>query len=251
MDLKRKSYQGVLNIVRFNWHFYVAFFLLLILYTFIDQFLPGGLRILGRSLTLFAVFTTVVSLLISYYIYDRSDLYKFRCLPNSNHKEVLNINAGFDETSNFIKLKYPKVILSVADFFDPKKHTEISIKRARRAYPPLAGTITVESETLPFGDKQFDSTIAMLSAHEIRNDKERIKFFKELGRVTKNDGHIYVTEHLRDFNNFLAYTIGFFHFYSKSTWLKTFEEADLKITKELNSTPFITTFILQKNDTPY
>jgi hypothetical protein len=64
-------------------------------------------------------------------------------------------------------------------------------------------------------------------------------------RVLKLNGKIIVTEHLRDFPNFLAYTIGFFHFHSKKTWKKTFQEADLKVSEEIKITPFLTTFILE------
>lgn len=87
----------------------------------------------------------------------------------------------------------------------------------------------------------------ILSAHEIRNEIERIELFKELNRVIKLNGQIYVTEHLRDFPNFLAYNIGFFHFHTKSSWLKTFNDANLKIRQEIKLTPFISTFILYKN----
>ena len=72
-------------------------------------------------------------------------------------------------------------------------------------------------------------------------------FFKELNRITKNDGQIVVVEHLQDVANFLAYNIGFFHFHTKATWLKTLYAAGLRVQKEIKITPFITTFILQKN----
>ena len=87
----------------------------------------------------------------------------------------------------------------------------------------------------------------ILAAHEIREEQERIQFFKELRRIVKSKGSIYITEHLRDIPNFLAYNIGFFHFYTRSTWLKTFQKAALNVEKEIKITPFISTFILSKN----
>lgn len=93
-----------------------------------------------------------------------------------------------------------------------KKHTEVSIKRARKVYPPFSNTTSVQTNYLPFADETFDLTVAILSAHEIRNEEERILFFKELNRITESSGEIIITEHLRDFNNFMAYTIGFFTF---------------------------------------
>ena len=85
----------------------------------------------------------------------------------------------------------------------------------------------------------------MLSAHEIRNEAERITFFDELKRVVKPGGIVYVTEHLRDTNNFLAYTIGFLHFYSDSNWKKIFKSAGLNVFTEVKTTPFITTYMLR------
>jgi len=71
-------------------------------------------------------------------------------------------------------------------------------------------------------------------------------FFKEIKRILRPDGKIFVTEHLRDLPNFLAYSIGFFHFHSKKSWLRTFTDAELHVQKQIKQTPFITTFILQK-----
>ncbi|MEO7045031.1 MAG: methyltransferase, partial [Ferruginibacter sp.] len=95
----------------------------------------------------------------------------------------------------------------------------------------------------------IDKIFTILSAHEIRDDKERVSFFEELHRVLNSTGQIIVTEHLRDTANFLAYNIGFFHFHSKATWLKTFQLSGFQIVNEIKITPFITTFILEKNGT--
>lgn len=249
MELNRTTFQGVSNIVRFNWHFYVIAALGLMAMYFYRTYLPEPLQAIVLLLAGLAILTIVVSLLISYYIYDLSDLYKLSWLENTNYKSILNINAGFDETSQIIETKYPDAKLSICDFYDPKKHTEVSIRRARKAYPPHAKTIQTSTEKLSFDDQQFDISLAILSAHEIRNKEERIQFFLELNRVTKQDGYIYVTEHLRDINNFVAYTIGFLHFHSHSTWLSTFESAQLEVVEKIKTTPFITTYKLKKHGT--
>ena len=111
--------------------------------------------------------------------------------------------------------------MTICDFYNPLKHTEISIKRARKAFPPNSHTVQVSTDRLPFKDHTFDYALAILSAHEIRDERERVLFFSELSRVTKPTGLIFVTEHLRDFNNFIAYSLGFFHFHSKTSWLTT------------------------------
>lgn len=247
MEIKRKPFQGVVNIIRFNWHFYLIAVFSLTFFLVFQNTLPENFQPIVNWLSILAILTIVVSLIVSYFVYDLSSLYKFNWLPNTDFKKVLNINAGFDETSEIIKNKFPNAELTICDFYDSNKHTEISIKRARNAYPPLTNTIQVPSDKLPFQDNSFDYSLAILSAHEIRDKNERVLFFKELERVTKPKGQIYVTEHLRDLNNFMAYTVGFFHFYSKPAWNETFKLANLTVTNEIIITPFITTFVLDKN----
>lgn len=245
MEIKRKPIQGVANIIRFNWHFYLmAFIVFVVLSLLKNQFSQQIQTILNIGIVI-AIFTLLISLFVSFYIYDLSDLYQLKWIKNVNNKKVLNINAGFDETSEIIINKFPQTNLTICDFYNPEKHTEISIKRARRAYPPNSKTISVSTNELPFSENAFDNSYAILSAHEIRNENERVQFFKELNRITK--GQIFVTEHLRDFNNFMAYTIGVFHFHSRQSWLQTFKQVDLTVSKEIKTTPFITTFVLEKN----
>lgn len=247
MEIKRKPFQGVLNIIRFNWHFYVIAGLILMVLTLSREYFPDGIQSFVLWISILATLTIVVSLLVSFYIYDCSSLYKLNWLPDMDNKTVLNINAGFDETSGIIKTSFPHTKLTICDFYNPEKHTEVSIKRARRAYPPLENTIKVTTFKLPFQDNTFDHSLAIFAIHEIRDENERVQFLKELNRVTKSSGQIFITEHLRDFNNFIAYTIGFFHFYSKQNWLSTFARSKLTVIKEMKITPFVSLFILKKD----
>ena len=247
----RKPFQGVWNIIRFNWHYY-ALSASIIVVTLILQCYFNSLSVAANILVLIIICSTLISLLVSSYIYDFSDLYKLSWLNNLKQGEkerIININAGFDETSNLLKKKFKNSELLVADFYDPAKHTEISIKRARRAYPPFPNTQLVSTMHLPIEDSSVDKVFTILSAHEIRNDEERITFFREILRVLKPSGEVIVTEHLRDTANFFAYNIGFFHFHSQASWEKTFHLSGLILAKEIKITPFITTFILEKNGT--
>lgn len=244
MEPTRKPGQGVLNIVRFNWHFYVIAGTVLAFTAGVIQYLPAPLQPWALGGLLLAGLTMIVSLVVSWYVYDRSDLYQLRWLAGFQHRTILNINAGFDETSAIIKAQFPEATFTSADFYNPEHHTEISIQRARRAYPPPTGTVSVSTQHLPFPDGAFEGVLAILSAHEIREEQERICFFRELGRVTAANGRIFVTEHLRDWPNFAAYTVGFLHFHSETTWRQTFAQAGLLVQKTIKTTPFITTFIL-------
>lgn len=249
MEKVRKPFQGVWNVVRFNWHFYALSGFGALILLFAGNYLNEPFRLLSRMLLFLAIAVVLISLIATFYVYDLSNLYKLTWLENSRKTEnpvIVNINAGFDETSILFANKIKNAEMFVFDFYDPCKHTEISIKRARKAYPPYPNTRQISTAHLPLGDDSADKIFAVLSVHEIRDENERIKFFKELRRTLKPHGQIVVTEHLRDAANFLAYNIGFFHFYSKSTWLKTFHAAGLKVISEIKTTPFISTFILEK-----
>lgn len=250
MDGIRKPFQGVRNIVRFNWHFYLLSLLFLLLIVFVSQYMNEEFRIYAVILFALTCSTTLVSLLVSLYVYDLSGFYGLEWmndLPLNAHQKIVNIHAGFDETSILLKSKFTGAELNVFDFYDPSKHTEVSIKRARKAYPPFPGTIQVTTAQLPLEESSTDKIFLVFSAHEIRNEEERIDFFKQLHKHLRPGGQIIVTEHLRDSANFLAYNIGFLHFHSKATWLKTFEAAGLMIRKEIKITPFVTTFLLEKH----
>lgn len=248
MEQIRKPFQGVLNIIRFNWHFYViAFSLVLVMFYTTNYFEKPYTNFIYTSVFL-VLSSIVVSLIASLYVYDISDLYRLNWIEqNNNEKLIVNINAGFDETSCLLQHKFKNSELVALDFYNPKKHTEISIKRARKVYPPFPKTKHIKTSNTELADNSADKIFVILSAHEIRNEIERTIFFKELNRVIKPHGKIYVTEHLRDIPNFLVYNIGFFHFHNKSSWLKNFKGANLQIQQEIKITPFISTFILNKN----
>lgn len=246
----RKPFQGLSNIVRFNWHYYILS-LFFILFLFIIR--PNISSYTIDILIAFIIIINLTSLLASYYIYDLSSLSSLSWLDDLSISKntIINIHAGFDDSSELINQKYPNAKLIVLDFFDPKKHTEISIKIARKKSRKLSNTIPIETSNIKLSNNSSDFVFLILSAHEIRNKDERVKFFKEINRILNNTGKIIVTEHLRDLPNFLAFNIGFFHFYSKNTWRKTFHQSNLKIINETKITPFITTFILSKDESSY
>ncbi len=257
-NIQRNSFQGVINIIRFNWHFYIFAIIFIILLHFSKSYLPTNLGFFISLIIFFTILSTFISLLISYYIYDFSNLYSLSFLDKlaiHKPKKIVNISAGFDETSLIIGSKFPTANLQIFDFYDPKKHTEISIERARKAYPELPNTEKINTNNIPLESNSIDYIFLIFAAHEIRNDEERIVFFKQLANAlnTNNsqnnsqNSRIIVVEHLRDINNFFAYNLGFMHFLSHKNWKNTFEKANLLIETEQKITPFISTFILYKN----
>lgn len=255
MERMRKPFQGIWNIIRFNWDYYLFSVVLVLLILIFSSFLTvsnsfwGIFVFIEITLCILIVGTTFISLFVSFYVYDLSGLYKLNWMDDLKivaNSKIININAGFDETSILLKAKFPDSELIVMDFYDPLKHTELSIGRARKAYPSFPGTKQVSTTGLPLRNNDVDTVFVILSAHEIRSEDERTVFFSELKRSLKTRGNIVVTEHLRDLPNFLAYNIGFFHFISLSSWHRTFKNAGLTVSKEIKITPFITTFILEK-----
>ncbi|UOQ70138.1 class I SAM-dependent methyltransferase [Hymenobacter cellulosilyticus] len=243
----RRPLEGVWNVVRFNWHFYVGAGSGLLALAAATYFSPATWQLYLLALLVPGILPVIVSLLVSYYVYDVSDLYRFGWLtidPGTQGR-MANIHAGFDETSTLLRQRFAQAELHVFDFYDPDLHREVSIKRARAAYPPFPGTITVQPQALPLPGASTDYALVLLSAHEIRQQRERVAFFKEIRRTLLPQGRIIVVEHLRDPANFLAYTIGFFHFYSRATWLQVFRAAGLEVVQEQKITPFVSAFTLQ------
>ena len=253
MGTLRKPHQGIINIIRFNWHFYVIASMIVLIIMISFWLLDEDWHWLAYIGLGSVILPILASLLISWYIYDLSDLYQLKHLIQVEQSEkisILNLTSGFDETSEIIKSIFIQAELSICDFYDPSKHTEVSIRRARALYSPLPDTIQIKTSLIPYPAEHFDLICIIFAAHEIRDFEERLHLFNEVKRVLKPGGNVYVTEHLRDFNNFMVYTIGSFHFFTKSSWLKIFGKAGLSVVEEMNSTPFVTTFNLKKNGVP-
>lgn len=248
--INRPGWLGLRHIVWFNWHFYVLVLLLMVMLVFAYRYTSGIVSLLLLLILLGAALTLIVSLLVSWYVYDLSGLYSLgwlkRILPQAN--TIINIHAGFDETSPLLQLHYPRSRLIVYDFYDPQQHTEVSIARARKAYPPYPGTRPISTRAAALPVAGADVILLILAAHEIRNDAERAAFLRMLAASLIPQGTIVVAEHLRDLPNFLAYTVGAFHFLPWSTWQKTFDTAGLHIRTRQKINPFIHLIVLTHAD---
>ncbi len=246
---QRKPLQGVLNIIRFNWHFYLLSGLFIIFLVLLVTFLGEMYSIYLLLIAFLVLLPTLISLFISAYVYDFSDLYSFSWIKNLQiplQSNIININAGFDETSILLKNQHQFENLQVFDFYDETKHTEISIKRARKAYPAFPNTQNITTNHIPLEKNSVDVAFLIFSAHEIREENERNTFFSELNRIIKENGKVILVEHLQDLPNFMAYTVGFLHFHKKITWKNTFQSSHFNIKQEVKHTPFVSIFILEK-----
>lgn len=247
--MKRTPYQGVINIIRFNPGMFITAGVVILAGIVALILTSGWLQFLIAIALVGAVLSLSISFIASHWIYDQSEIYTLPSLKNcdpNNQENWLTINAGFDEITPTLKNRFPKINLRILDFYDPEKHTEPSIARARNAYPPHPLTETITSHSIPAETNSIQKIIAFFSLHEIRNHQERVNTFKELNRTLTENGELHLTEHLRDFANLLVYNLGALHFHTRNTWQQTFEESGFKIKSAIKTTPFITTFILSK-----
>ncbi len=246
MEIKRRKFQGVLNILSFNRHFYVFGIIALIL--IISTYLAFNWSSLWFWVLILAfVYGLLMPLIVSAYVYDFSGYYDFKWLKNfklndSKDQQILNINAGFDETSFIIKNYFPKSDLKVFDFYNAERHTEPAIIRARKVSLVYPNTEQIISNAIPLKDNSVDLIFLLSAAHEIRSQDEKIMFLKECHRVCTANATIIMIEHLRDFPNFLAFSVGFTHFFSKKTWRNAFNKAGFKTFEEQKFTPFMSIF---------
>lgn len=243
---QRRKFQGVLNILSFNRHFYVFGLLFIAILLMSSLFVEWPGLVFWIMIIAF-IYGLIMPLIISAYVYDFSGYYNFNWLTNlitdpETIQSIANINAGFDETSFIIHDMFPQADLKVFDFYNVKRHTEPAIKRARKVSLIYPATQTIASHHIPLNNSSVDIIFLLSAVHEIRLHEEKILFLKECKRVCKPNGKVIMVEHLRDFPNFLAFSVGFTHFFSRLTWKNAFMSAGFTSFKENKFTPFMSIF---------
>jgi SAM-dependent methyltransferase len=246
MEVKRRRFQGLWNILSFNRHFYVIGLTILSI-LFVTNFLVKWPSLAFGILVGAFLYGLIMPLLVSAYVYDLSGYYKLDWMNELTREYqqaglIVNINAGFDETSFIIKRKFPRCDLHALDFYDARRHTEPAIKRARKVSLVYPGTQQVSSGSLPLADHSVDLIFLLSAVHEIRSQEEKVLFLTECHRLCKPGGKVVMVEHLRDLPNFLAFSVGFTHFFSRAVWKEAFEHAGFASFRETKFTPFLSIF---------
>ena len=246
MEEKRRKFQGVLNILSFNRHFYV-FGLGVLLILFVSHSLLKWPDLFFGIIVAAFLYGLIMPLLVSAYVYDFSGYYELHWMKElikdqEKVKMIVNINAGFDETSFIIKSNFPQSDLKAFDFYNAKQHTEPAIKRARKVSLVYPNTQQVASSSMPLKDRTVDIVFLLSAVHEIRSHEEKVLFLKECHRLCTPGGKVIMVEHLRDFPNFLAFSVGFTHFFSRAVWKDAFERAGFASFRETKFTPFMSIF---------
>ncbi len=239
----RGHFQGMLTIARFNWPLYVTALAVLI-GSGAGFFLFTGLFKMPFAIALFcAVYFIAGSLGISYYVYDRSELYRWswldRALGGNPMRQAIFCHSGFDETSAALRDKYINVQWNILDHYDPQRMTEPSIHRARALFPPTTGTVACSYDAWPLAAESADVVFALLAIHELRTETERTAWFAEAKRCLRKGGCVVLVEHVRDAANFLAFGPGYLHFHSCASWRRCWERAGLRAVDQFSVTSFV------------
>lgn len=250
LALLRKPLSGILNVVRFNWPKYLVALIISFAASYAFVMVSDLALKLAILLPLILLLHwTIASLMVSYLVYDESDLYKFNWLIrllSVSPRTILNLHAGFDETSEGLRMLFPKAKLTVFDFYTEETSSEKSIARARSANKSKMKAVSVSLRGWDLPEHSQDLVLVFLAAHELRTPADRQRFFDEITRVLAADGNCIVVEHLRNPANFLAYGPGFFHFWPRSEWLRLAKVSGLNVREETSVTPYVSVFCLCK-----
>ena len=249
----RSRYAGVLNILRYNVHYYLASLGVILSIGALLWFrvLPraGEAALIGAAAL--TAFWTLSSLVASYYVYDYIGVTRWSWLPKIllfQPQRWLNIHAGLDESTQVLTQLFPAAEYMALDIYDPREMSEPSIARARRAHQSQPPATVGKLDALPLADGGRDTVFLLFAAHEIRQPARRAEFFLEVTRVLANSGQLLLVEHLRDWKNFVAFGPGVLHFYSRDEWLRVARSAGLTLKSEHNVTPLVRCFLMGRAD---
>jgi hypothetical protein len=245
----RGPYQGVLQILHFNWRMYLATGAGLIVAVATWPVLSFAGRAALLAVVAPALFWMVASLVVSHYVYDRFPLYDLHWLARTlahAPRRWINLHAGWDETSQLLQAIFPDAVGEAVDLFDPVVMTEASIRQARKSSCSAIPTTPARYDALPFESGTVDAAFVIFAAHELRGHEQRVKFFGEVARVLTSGGECLLVEHTRDAWNFLAFGPGFLHFFPQRAWRHAARLAGLKVRSEFAMTPFVHVFVMRR-----
>jgi SAM-dependent methyltransferase len=242
-DLLRE-FDGMLRVVQFNWPLYAtaAGVVLLLLVLATQPLFAVGLRVIFFVAAALVSLQTVLSLLASHWVYDRSALKDWRFLLGAGREgslRIVNVHSGYDETSSALRNLFGNADISTIDLFPALGRREPSIVRARKLYPPSVNSICETVSGWPLADSSIDLILIAFAAHEVRDSKQRELLFQQARQVLKPNGRIVLVEHARDFANFVAFGPGFMHFLPLAEWIRCAAQNNLKIAKKYRITPLV------------
>jgi SAM-dependent methyltransferase len=245
--VKRQS--GAVRIFLYNWPVYAltwTFALAVLLALFVGLAPPlAWVAAFGAG---GAFVWSLVSLFVSYYIYEKSELASGRWVPRvlgSQAGAWATIHAGLDAEIELDGVM-PSPCVARLDIFDSRFMTSPSIARARARTPRAKPAKSCSPTALALESDACDAIVVAFTAHEIRDEAAREAFFSELRRALRPGGKVLLVEHLRDAANFLAFGPGFLHFGPRREWLRLASQAKLDVVSEMRVTPWVMALALAR-----
>jgi SAM-dependent methyltransferase len=249
----REKFEGLLQILRFNWPSYVIGGVVVIatLVVLPHLHLPSIVRAMVFVGLAVATFWMLASIIVSHWVYDRSGLMRWRwiideALDGADPRTWVNIHCGLDESTPALRAMFPHADGRVMDIYDDRETTEPSIRRARKFARNAFAAEPVAYANLPIESAGTDAVFLLLAAHELRTEPARAAFFREIDRILAPGGRIIVAEHLRDLPNAITFGHGALHFHSRRTWLRAVEAGGFEVHREFRITPFVRVFVLRR-----
>lgn len=191
---------------------------------------------------------SIVSLAVSFYVYDASELESGAWISSLGLGAVgtwIALDAGLDAEID-LRATMPGKCAARLDIFDSSVMKAGSISRARRRTPRVEAATASKPSALAVATASCDAAVVAFSAHEIHPARAREEFFAELHRAVTPGGKLLLVEHVRDLANFLAFGPGVLHFLPRAEWLRLAAHAGLRPVLERRITPFVMALVLEK-----
>ena len=239
---------GALRIFLYNWPVYVGTWVAAALVLVAARsFYPAAstMAAIGAGL---AVAWSLGSLLVSFYVYDRSRLVSGRWIApllDPHTERWATVHAGLDAEVELDSVM-PGRCVARLDIFDRRIMTSPSITRARGRTAMTKPATACSPSALALADEGCDAVVVAFTAHEVRDLAAREAFFAELFRAVRPGGRVLIVEHLRDVANFLAFGPGFLHFVPRREWLRLARRAKLDVASETRITPWVMALTLER-----
>jgi SAM-dependent methyltransferase len=247
-DTRDTRENGALRIFLYNWPVYVGSWSFALVVLSCVPLLPPPLAWLAVVGSSTSVAWTIVSLLVSFYVYDRSALVSGLWVPGVFDPATsgwASVHAGLDAEIE-LDAVMPGRCIARLDIFDRRLMTSPSIRRARRRTALAKEASPCSPAALALADEGCQAVVVAFSAHEIRDPRALEVFFHELRRSLRPGGRVLIVEHLRDLANFLVFGPGYLHFVPRREWLRLARHAGLTVASETRITPWVMALTLEK-----
>lgn len=242
----RTPFAGVRMILRYNWPLYVAGLATASGGATLAArpAAPGPLRAGGAAAGAVAGWLSVASLVASWWIYDRSELYRWDWLRQAARapRRVLVVHAGLDEASAPVRATWPDAEVSALDVHGGLGRTTAPLRLARRHQPGAA----TAGQLAPANDL----VVAFLAAHELRSPDDRVQLLRTLHDHLAVGGRLVLVEHVRDVTNALAFGPAIGHFYPVAEWRRVIQRGGLQLVAERRITPFVVVLTAERVEEP-